>query len=197
MNTLTDIEIFSAGLHNGDTYTIEDLDAMVSAFDELDFKPPLKSGHVKDKPGMPALGWIANLRRSGSKLLADFTDMPAAVYDAIKRKAYDNVSAEIWWDLPRAGKTFKRALKAVALLGADIPAVAGLKPLHEMFEAETATVHYAQADSMRARDAAGDELDTLTKKRMAAHPQTYHAALHAVMEEHPDLKRLYIKGDIK
>lgn len=134
------VEIFSSGKHNGDPYTEADLDEMVRAFAGLDFTPPLKAGHVEDKKGMPALGWVKNLRRAGTKLLADFTDLPDLVYDAIKNKRYNTVSSEVYWNLERGGKKFNRALKAVALLGAEIPAVAGLKPLHEMFDAN-ADVH--------------------------------------------------------
>ena len=133
---LSGIEIFGAGKHNGDDYSEADLDEMVRAFGELDFKPPLKAGHSKDTPGMPALGWVENVRRSGSKLVADFANLPKLVYDAIKDKRYNTVSAEVYWNLERGGKAFKRALKAVALLGAEIPAVANLRPLHEMFEAD-------------------------------------------------------------
>lgn len=141
---LEGIEIFAAGKHNGDEYTEADLDAMVEAFGALDFRPPLKAGHVKDTPGMPALGWIDNLRREGSKLVADFIDMPDLVFNAIKDKLYNTVSAEVYWNFERAGKKFHRALKAVALLGADIPAVANLRPLHEMFDDKDAEVHYGE-----------------------------------------------------
>jgi chromosome segregation ATPase len=60
--------------------------------------------------------------------------MPALVYDAIRNKRYNTVSSEVYWNFERAGKKFSRALKAVALLGAEIPAVANLRPLHELFE---------------------------------------------------------------
>lgn len=135
------VEIFASGKHNGDAYTDADLDEMVRAFGDLDFTPPLKAGHVEDKKGMPALGWVKNLRRAGTKLLADFTDLPDLVHDAIKNKRYNTVSSEVYWNLDRGGKKFSRALKAVALLGAEIPAVAGLKPLHEMFDARAEAVH--------------------------------------------------------
>jgi hypothetical protein len=148
-HTLENVEIFVSGKHNGDVYSESDLDAMVEAFGALDFKPPLKSGHSKDKPGMPALGWVSNLRREGRKLIADFVDLPSAVYEAIKSRSFDTISAEIFWGLERAGKKFHRALKAVALLGADIPAVAGLKPLHEMFD-EAAEVHYTVGEDVHA-----------------------------------------------
>lgn len=131
-NTIKGVEIFAAGKHNGDDYSDKDLDSMVSAFQALDFRPAIKVGHTKDTPGAPAYGWVANLRREGSRLLADFTDMHDSVVDAVRKKSYDRVSSEIYFNLKRGGKTFARALKAVALLGAEVPAVAGLIPLHKM-----------------------------------------------------------------
>lgn len=183
------VEVFAAGTHNGDEYTVADLDAMVEAFSKLDFKPPLKAGHVEDKPGMPALGWVSNLRRVGEKLVADFVDMPEIVYDYIKGKRYNTVSSEIYWNFKRGADVFSKALKAVALLGAEIPAVAGLKPLHEMFSTEgdivvkygsdtpvgntlnkeddMATVEELQADLKKAQDALAAE----TEKSKAAGEQ--------------------------
>ena len=134
---ISGVEIMRTGKANGIEITEQDLADMETAFKELDFKPPLKAGHVKDKPGMPALGWIESLRREGSKLIADLSHLPKQVYEAIKARRYDTVSAEVFFNLERGGKKFRRALKALALLGADIPAVAGLKPLHEtVFDAE-------------------------------------------------------------
>jgi hypothetical protein len=130
LQTLTGVEIFQAGKWNGDDYTIEDLDRMVEAAQQVGFTPPLKAGHADE--GQPALGWVENLRRVGSKLLADLVGLPARVYEAIRERRYDRVSAEIYWNLERNGKKFPRALKALALLGAQIPAV-DLKPLHELF----------------------------------------------------------------
>ena len=139
--SLTGVEVFATGTHNGDKYTEADLDDMVAAFGHLDYKPPLKAGHSEDRKGMPALGWVQNLRRMGEKLVADFIDLPRLVYDAIRDKRYNTVSSEVYWNLERGGKKYRRALKAVALLGAEIPAVANLRPLHEMFDAHAEAVH--------------------------------------------------------
>lgn len=125
---IRNVEIFATGEHNGDPYTEEDLDAMVEAFDDVGFAPPLKQGHGE---GQRAYGWVQNLRRAGKKLLADLVDIPEAVYREIKEKGWGPVSAEIYWDFERGGKVWPRVLKAVALLGGDIPAVAGLKPVYD------------------------------------------------------------------
>lgn len=127
LHELRGVEIFEAGEWNGDTYGVADLDEMVRAAQEVGFTPPIKAGH-EDGQGQPALGWVENLRRVGSKLFADLVALPKAVYEAIKQRRYDRVSAEIFWNLERNGKTFPKALKALALLGAEVPAV-DLKPL--------------------------------------------------------------------
>lgn len=127
------VEIFSVGTHKGDDYTVQDLDTMVQAFGQLGFTPPLKDGHCMDTPGMPSLGWLKNLRRIGNKLIADFMDVPEIVYDAIKSRRYDRVSAEIYHNYKKQdGTIVSRAVKALSLLGADIPAVKDLRPLREI-----------------------------------------------------------------
>lgn len=126
---IKNVELFATGKWNGDEYNVSDLDEMVTAFNDVGFKPPIKPGHT-DAPGTPAYGWVANLKRVGDKLVGDLIDLPKKVYEAIKDRLYDTVSAEIYWDLERNNRTFKRVLKAVALLGAEIPAV-DLKPLSE------------------------------------------------------------------
>lgn len=172
MPDLMNREIFAAGTHNGETYTERDLDDMVEAFASLDFQPALKQGHVQDETGLPALGYVSNLRRVGKKLVADFTDMPEHVYEAIQSKRFARVSAEIFHNFRRAGKNFRRVLKAVALLGVEIPAVAGLKPLH-VFESgefetlETVEINFSEVDKM-ADDAVTKELEALKKRLDAA-----------------------------
>ena len=134
---LTNVPIFAVGTWNQDTYSESDLDAMVSAYSQVGWQPPLKLGHdpaQKFADGMPALGWVGNLRRVGAQLVADFKQMPRKVWDAVKRKAYNRVSAEVYWDYADGGKKFPRVLKAVALLGADIPAVTNLGTLEGLYD---------------------------------------------------------------
>lgn len=132
--------IFSAGSWNGDRYDAADLDAMIASFNQVGFKPPLKLGHDPSQPlaqsdGMPAIGWVANLRRVGNTLFADLTNLPKKVYEAIKRKNYNRVSAEIYWNYEANGKKWSRVLKALSLLGAEIPAVTDLASLESLYDA--------------------------------------------------------------
>jgi len=131
--SLLGVEIFKAGKWNGDEYSVADLDAMVSASKEVGFTPALKAGHSKDDSA-PALGWVENLRRKGESLYADLVALPESVYNAIKRRSYDAVSAEIFLNIERAGKRYAKVLKGLALLGAEPPAV-DLKPLHAFLSA--------------------------------------------------------------
>jgi len=129
-NTLRDVEIFRVGEWNGREFTDEDITDILAAYGEVGYRVPVKLGH-DDQEGGRAWGWVENLRRVGDRLVADLTDIADGVYATIKEHGYDAVSSEIYMNLKRGGTTFRRALKAVALLGAEPPAVAGLKPLRE------------------------------------------------------------------
>jgi len=126
-----DAEIFSTGKWNGDKYSEQDLQDLVDNFNALadTVKPPVKLGHAW-KEGQPSLGWVKSLKKVGNKIVATLSEVPEIVYDAIKAGRYKRVSSEIYWNFKSAaGKTFNYVLKAVALLGADIPAVDNLKDL--------------------------------------------------------------------
>ena len=128
---LKGVEVFRAGKWKGDTYTTKDLDEMVANFGAVGFQPPVKLGHAENS-GDPAFGWIAALRRVGDKLVADLIDLPSNLFKAIRDRRFDAVSAEIVFNMERGGKVFRRVLSAIALLGAEIPAVANLKPLRDV-----------------------------------------------------------------
>lgn len=129
---LKDVEIFRVGTWNGRKFTSADLDDIITSFDKVGYRVPVKLGH-SDEVGGRAFGWVENLRRSGDRLVADLVDLNKKVFDTIKDRGYDAVSSEIYLNLKRGGQMFRRALKAVALLGAETPAVADLKPLRESF----------------------------------------------------------------
>jgi len=134
------VEIFSAGIWNGDEYTTDHIDEMVRAFDATSetARPYLKLGHNDDQEltkadGMPAAGWIGRIYREGEKLVADFIDIPNKIYELIENKSYRNVSSEIFFDVKTKGGSFDLMLKAVSLLGADTPAVSNLADILARF----------------------------------------------------------------
>ena len=153
---LRDVEIFRPGIWNGIKFTDQDMAAIVESHKDLGYEVPVKVGHAEN-PGGQAWGWVKDLRSEGGRILANLTDLPETLYRAIKEKRYNALSSEIFFDLKRNGRTFRRALKAVALLGAEIPAVDGLKPLSaclsvwDSFE----TIHFCDED--------GDHMDDLTR----------------------------------
>ena len=127
---LNGIEIWSTGEYNGDRYEIADLDDMVSNHNEIGgkVKPYLKLGHDEgqeliQRDGYPSAGWVTNLKRIGEKLYADFKSIPAKLGKLIEAGAYARLSPEIYWNADFGdGKTRKRVLAAVSLLGANAPA---------------------------------------------------------------------------
>jgi hypothetical protein len=108
---------------------------MIQSYAELNskvdgFSIPLKKGHNRIV-GEPAYGYAENVRLSddGSTVLADFNDVDPEIVDQITKKKYNTVSVEIYPKIEYAGTVFENVLSGVALLGAEWPAVKGLKPL--------------------------------------------------------------------
>lgn len=129
-----DMEVFAAGTWNGDTFSEQDLQDIAKNFNELkdSVKPFLKLGGVdphKDLVHQPAIGWVDSLRVSSGKLIASIKDIPKIVFEAIKRKLYRRVSSELYQGFKAQGKNYNYVLRAVALLGASVPAVSTLKDL--------------------------------------------------------------------
>lgn len=136
LKQINGVEIFSAGKWNGDEYTVSDLYEMEKAFNEnkLGFRPYLKLGHDEKQKllqadGLPAAGWIERIYVQGSKLIADFVDIPDKIYQLIQRKAYRKVSSEIFWNIQVGEKKYKRMIGAVALLGSNVPGVLNLSDI--------------------------------------------------------------------
>lgn len=162
---LLGVEIFSTGTFTPGgaakgrkvTITGKDLDEMVQSFAELvpigGFTPVLKLGHTEaqrfmgQSNGAPNLGIVSAIRRVGDKILADFVNVPDAVMDLIRLKRFRNVSVEIVPSMEFDGRTFANVLTAVALLGAELPAVKGLKELAAIMFTE-AEVTPLQADTI-------------------------------------------------
>lgn len=119
------------------TITDQDLDDIASSFTLLDLsgRVPLKFGHNDEQPltdGQPALGWVSKLYRDGKKLLGDFTDIPKVVYDLIKAGRYKYLSVELLGSVKAGSRVIPWVLDAVALLGADQPAIGTLQDLQSL-----------------------------------------------------------------
>jgi hypothetical protein len=154
---IKDRVIFSAGTHNGDLYTKADIKQIADAFYKCKGKlrPPLKLGHNEiqnfwQMDGMPAIGWVDNVRAVGSDLVADLVKIPRAIYELIEAGAYRTTSAEIYWNVVVEGEKYPYALKALSLLGADIPAVKSVSDLLALYNEKFAAA-YAESNEFEVK----------------------------------------------
>lgn len=178
---LKDVEIFSAGTYQLDenttvTYTDEDVQAIADNTNKLisdgKHNPPGKLGHDGSQAfaaasGLPAIGWAENLRRKGSKLIADFKEMPKLAYQAMKQGLYKKISSEIYHE--KASKrefgVEGKVLRAVAFLGADVPKVKGLAAF--LAEAEKSGGANAADVSVVTYQCHSEERKPMAKKKAA------------------------------
>lgn len=149
LKEMRDIEIFAVGVWNGEQFTEKDLDDIVNAFQATKEKihPFLKIGHsdkqtLLARDEMPSAGLVSNIRRMGKKLLADFVDVPKKIFDIVKRRAFNKISSELFVNINIGGIRHPLALKAVALLGGETPAVHDLNSILDLFTSGGATVVY-------------------------------------------------------
>lgn len=131
-------EIFAVGKWNGIPFNLNDLKTMAKSFHKLksNLNVPLKMGHNDEQPltdGQPALGWVTDMfvdeSSSPAKLVAEFDDVPDIVFTAFSKKLYRTVSIELDFGVTYKGSYYDLVVTAVALLGADLPAVNVLNDL--------------------------------------------------------------------
>ncbi len=137
-NKIENVPIFKVGSWKGYNYKIQDLDEIVRNTNALIkagiHEPPVKLGHREDQKklleesGLPSFGFVDKIYRIGDQLFADLIDVPDEVMEWVSRRLYDKVSAEIYMDYehPETKEKIGKVLRAVAFLGADIPAVKGI-----------------------------------------------------------------------
>jgi len=121
---------------DGRIVTEQDIQDVIDSFTDVGplLKPYVKLGHTEDQKilqadGLPAGGWITRLYREGKTILADIVGVPRALYELVRKGAYRRVSAEVYHNVPINGKRYRRALRAVAFLGADTPAIGSLSDI--------------------------------------------------------------------
>jgi hypothetical protein len=132
------VEVFKAGRYRGKRYSLRDLDDIIRNFDELGpagldlLQPPAVLGHEErqeflERTDLPAAGWVKRLWRDGPTLMADIGGVPNDIADAIDRRLYRKVSAEIYDDfLDDDGVGHGKALRRIGILGGEIPQVKSL-----------------------------------------------------------------------
>jgi len=146
---LTDVEILDVGTWDASTGPVKITEAfadeLVENTNELIalglLAPPAKLGHPKNQKllqqeGWPAAGWIRNLRRDGTKILADVAKVPERLAGLIDAGGYRKISAEFWKTFGKIGgrgKSYGPVLTAIAFLGEELPAIATLDDMLAIF----------------------------------------------------------------
>jgi hypothetical protein len=137
------VQIFRAGNYGAKgTYTLADLDQIVSSYNPANHEAPATTGH-SPASNEPAGAWVKTLQRDGDVLVARFGDVDPEFESSVQTK-FKNRSAGIRRD-PATGKL---SLHHVAFLGAKVPHVKGLKPIvfsdDEM--AQVATINFEESE---------------------------------------------------
>jgi hypothetical protein len=159
---LPGVELFATGIYRGKRWTLADLQQMAANAKTLGpqglrlLHPPAVFGHEEDQPFFERTDWPAAgfldpqsvrvqryydpvSKRMEGKLIGDITDVPPAVEGMMKSKRYKKISAEIYDDFEDDfGNHYGKAIRRMALLGAEVPQVKRLKdlptPEHRMSE---------------------------------------------------------------
>lgn len=156
---LPGVEVFSVGYWNGETYTAQDLAAMVAAFQPLlsELHPWITINHRQpaddDEDAGFALGHVARLYTNaapvvdqqgrllqpGELLLADLVNLPRELALAVLRRNVQRPSIELLIDYEDlAGRTWPRVLQAVSFEGAELEAVRNLRDLDRLYRPHAA-----------------------------------------------------------
>lgn len=148
------IEIFRAGRHTDDAgevhlFTEADVDGMVASYNPALREAPLTVGHPKDN--LPAYGWVLGLQKTPTGALTmtphqvepQFAEMVAAGRFKKRSSSFYPPNAP---NNPTPGRWY---LRHVAFLGAQPPAIAGLKDI-QFAEGDTSegAVSFSEAVSV-------------------------------------------------
>lgn len=142
LETVKDVEIFEIGQEVTKDWTDKDLDQIVANAKLASVHPPMVAlGHdegqdLLKKAGLPAAGWVSKVRKAGKKLICDLSEVPKLVAEALRKKAYRYISAEIYPSFLQEGKDLGKVLRRIALLGADIPRVKSLQEVMARYDEE-------------------------------------------------------------
>lgn len=152
------IEVFATGSHTDNegrehSITKDFLNQAVANFNSEEHEPPIVIGHPAENA--PAFGWARDLRVNGDRLEAQFGDVNPEFESMVKNGAFKKRSASFYL---RDGKP---ALRHVGFLGAQPPAVKGLRDIHfaegqaaEFADLELRIADFGEGETMKDEDVA-------------------------------------------
>ncbi|MEX1120867.1 MAG: hypothetical protein WED82_01950 [Balneolales bacterium] len=147
-------EILRAGKYPQRDVTEDDIQTLADNYDPEFQESPVTIFHKGDKF---AYAWVENLKAEGGKLLASFKDVTPELKELVARKMLKRHSVELYGELPDKGLY----LKGVAMLGAEAPAVKGMKPI-EFADAESEEFSFEESPSF-ASDYTADYFEEKAK----------------------------------
>jgi hypothetical protein len=204
--TVRGAEIFQAGVHRGERYTVADLDDMVKNFKlaRLVIDPPMVTGHEEDQSflsdsGLPAAGWLLKVYRRGAKLFGDFGGIPRSIAKLINARAYRKVSVEVYDEPPEGAPAGckGRMIRRVAILGSELPQIKTLSdlPLAEYSEAPPVCVPWrllGSVDCVKAADGRAVRVTRFAEGADMAASEATAAMASAVKAAMPDLPQEFL-----
>lgn len=141
------IEVFRSGTFTDSrgrtqTFTESDLEQMAKVYNERvendpSSEAPLVKGHPTD--GAPAHGWVERLARRGSVLYAKLKSLSKEIIDEINEGRYRKVSISLYPNF---------MLRHIGLLGAETPAVDGLRPISFVSLDDAVSFDYPAGDKV-------------------------------------------------
>ena len=140
------LNIFKAGTHiaaNGAkiTFSEDDLRKAVEAYDPGLHEAPIVVGHPKDN--LPAYGWVKSLAYGEDGLDAVPDQVDEQFSELVEKGRFKKISASFYTpDSPANPKPGQYYLRHVGFLGAQPPAIKGLKGV-EFNEAEEGVVEFS------------------------------------------------------
>lgn len=126
-------EIFRTGTHTtakGQTVTFAESDIadIAASYDPALHHAPIVIGHPKQDG--PAYGWIKSLSVRGGTIVAEPEELDTTFSEMVRESRFKKVSAGLYAPGDKANPTpGKYHLRHVGFLGAEPPAIKGLKPI--------------------------------------------------------------------
>nr|WP_272212393.1 hypothetical protein [Marinicella sp. W31]MDC2878308.1 hypothetical protein [Marinicella sp. W31] len=142
-------EIFRTGTHTtskGETLSFGDADlgAIASGYDPDGHLAPIVVGHPKQDA--PAYGWIKSLKVEAGRLVAEPDQLNPDFAELVRSGAFKKVSAAFYAPASAGNPTPGRYhLRHVGFLGAQPPAVKGLKPV-EFDDGDAVVFEFSDSD---------------------------------------------------
>jgi hypothetical protein len=146
-----EMEIFRIGNHNGDEFTEDNLEEIASNFHKLkeEVRPSLKITHRDSQESLAGLARYGDVidvftkpdTEGKKRLYAKVANIPKSILELIKNRRFPERSIEIYPEFKLGTKegspVYKNVLKAIALLGHEMPAVTGMEPIKLSENAES------------------------------------------------------------